>query len=129
MEFETAAIFFKFPNSQGIRNLGETGNLGIGIKFRKLGIGIARNLNCGARFVEEHYGDQLRALADREAIPAMEADLVALEKSLAECCADEVAHKDDANKVVGEAYSWVDSVHWSFVYWGSRVGAAFAKVV
>lgn len=81
-------------------------------------------------FVEEHYGDQIQRLeaeiANGERLPKEDyEELLAL---LRAACADEVHHKEDAARRLG-ALSMGDRLQFTFVYWGSSLGAAVAKRV
>eukprot|EP00913_Durusdinium_trenchii_P001423 g1317.t1 len=83
-------------------------------------------------FVEEHYGDQIARLeAELRAGLAQPTEAyTALLEVLRGACADEVAHKEDAAKRIDGGSSTsvlMDSLHFSAVYWASRVGAAIAK--
>ncbi|CAK9001336.1 unnamed protein product [Durusdinium trenchii] len=85
-------------------------------------------------FVEEHYGDQIARLeAELRAGLAQPTEAyTALLEVLRGACADEVAHKEDAAKRIDGGSSTsvlMDSLHFSAVYWASRVGAAIAKRV
>lgn len=88
-------------------------------------------------FVEEHYGYQISRLAAEleQGLHEPHEDYHELLRLLQSACADEVHHKEDAAKNArrvcnGGALSplW-DDLHFAFVYWGSRVGAAIAKRV
>jgi len=91
-------------------------------------------------FVEEHYGYQIRRLADEVADrgakgtnddgddPKASRELLRL---LRHCCEDEVEHKDEARERAAEGplpwFRWVDTTWQLFVGLGSGLAADVAK--
>lgn len=79
-------------------------------------------------FVEEHYTSQIVQLENelrQKRLPEVGCgELLAM---LRAACADEVAHKEDAARLLKSDAGLVDSMQYFLVYWGSRVGAALAK--